>query len=274
MITVVGTKGAPGATTTALLLAALWPGGGLVVEADPDGGDLALQLPGPDGQVLPSAPGLAQLAVDLAGLDKERIEACALATAAGVPVVCAMPLAASMRQTIARHGKALADALAPMGSVIVDAGRLVPDTPAVPLLTSAEAVVLVVADRVESFFHARDMFTSLLGVLGSAPDPRPALLTVVVASPRRGPSAERELAAALAQRGLPVASAGWLAHDPKALARWLVGEPAARRSVLLRTARPVIDAVAAAATTWGNPDLESDPRSPDVGSAADVAGSR
>jgi hypothetical protein len=60
MISVCGLKGAPGASMTALLTAALWPdSAAALVEADAAGGEWVMTLTGPDGQVLPTKPGLA-----------------------------------------------------------------------------------------------------------------------------------------------------------------------------------------------------------------------
>lgn len=246
MITVFGIKGAPGATTVALLLAALQPDGGLLVELDPDGGDLALRLSGPQRQALPAGPGLAQLAVSATELlDLDDVAAYALRTAVGVPVVCAVPSVEAMSQLLHRHGAGLATALARLPGIVIDAGRLVAGTPAMPFALASSTVVVVVADRAESFFHARDHLASLLAALGQRNGHRPSVVTVVVADPRRGPAAERELETVLAQRGLPAHSAGWLAHDRRGVDRWLSGDPS-RRTVLLRTATPVMAAITAA----------------------------
>ena len=56
LIGVCSDKGSPGATTTALTLASVWPTRALVVEADPNGGDLAIRLRTKDGAALPEAP--------------------------------------------------------------------------------------------------------------------------------------------------------------------------------------------------------------------------
>jgi hypothetical protein len=54
-------KGAPGVTTTALLLAALWPAPAVLVEADRAGGDLRWWLCDPDGQPLRDDQGVVSL---------------------------------------------------------------------------------------------------------------------------------------------------------------------------------------------------------------------
>ncbi|RYJ06001.1 MAG: hypothetical protein EON52_08655, partial [Actinomycetales bacterium] len=54
-------KGSPGVTTASLLVGALWPRPTIVVECDPSGGDVALRMPGDDGQPLDPQRGLLSL---------------------------------------------------------------------------------------------------------------------------------------------------------------------------------------------------------------------
>ena len=61
LVTFFGAKGSPGVTTTALLAAALWPRPAVLVDADPDGGDVALRLPRADGAPLDRSLGLLTL---------------------------------------------------------------------------------------------------------------------------------------------------------------------------------------------------------------------
>ena len=61
MVAVASAKGSPGVTTAALLFAALWPRPSVMVECDPSGGDVALRMPGIDGEPLDPNPGLLNL---------------------------------------------------------------------------------------------------------------------------------------------------------------------------------------------------------------------
>jgi cellulose biosynthesis protein BcsQ len=63
LIAIAADKGAPGATTTALALAAVWPRPVLLAECDPAGGDLVYRLPAADGGRLDQRRGLLSLAV-------------------------------------------------------------------------------------------------------------------------------------------------------------------------------------------------------------------
>lgn len=248
MLTIFGVKGSPGATTCALLTAALWPTQALLVEADPAGGDLALRLSGPSGQVLPRSPSIAGLAVEPSGAQGwDRVWQSALQTRVGVSVVCGLVEAEPMGIAVRQHAQAMARRLAGT-ETIVDAGRLLPRTLAFPFAVVAEAIVLVVGDGAEQFFHARDLLAGLLPEVSAETGTRPSVQAVVVADPRRGSAAATELASVLAQRGLPVAVAGWIAHDRSGLQRWLAGERGAGRSILLRSASPVVTEIAAAHT--------------------------
>ncbi|HVU90955.1 MAG TPA: hypothetical protein VHC23_01905, partial [Jatrophihabitans sp.] len=54
-------KRAPGATTAAMLAAALWQRPAVLADCDPAGGDVALRLPAPDGRPLDVERGLLSL---------------------------------------------------------------------------------------------------------------------------------------------------------------------------------------------------------------------
>ncbi|WP_030442479.1 hypothetical protein [Actinoplanes subtropicus] len=151
MVTAVGSvSGAPGASCAALGMAALWsPRPALAVEADPGGGVLAARFG------LPQGPGLARLAA---------------AARHGAPVVGAarfvqqVPLglnviagpgdareAASAVTILAARPQAAVRHLAPV--VVLDLGRLYVDSPALRLLSAADAVVLVTHPTDEHLHH-------------------------------------------------------------------------------------------------------------------------
>ena len=61
VLALLSAKGSPGTTTTALLLAALWPAPVLLVDADAEGGDVALRLRREDGAPVDRSRGLLSL---------------------------------------------------------------------------------------------------------------------------------------------------------------------------------------------------------------------
>jgi len=63
LIVIAADKGAPGVTTTALALAAVWPRPVLLAECDPSGGDLVYRFPAAQGGPLDPRRGLVTLAV-------------------------------------------------------------------------------------------------------------------------------------------------------------------------------------------------------------------
>ena len=127
MISICSIKGSAGSSTLALLTASSWPNRAVLVEADPVGGEFALTLAGPQGQVLPAKPSIAELALSAAQRmpSTERVWAAALETSAGA-VVCGIPSAEPMGKVLREYGRHIAAMLAGEQDVIVDAGRLSP----------------------------------------------------------------------------------------------------------------------------------------------------
>jgi hypothetical protein len=246
VIGVCGVKGAAGASTLALLTRALWPAPAVLVEADPVGGEFALTLAGPQGQALPGKPSISDLALAAAQRmpSIERVWAAALETAAG-PVVCGLPSAQPMGNLLREYGRHLAAMLVGEPDVVVDAGRLAPDTAALPLLAAANVVAAVLPDRPEGLFRLTDLLPGLGSVMRVAEDVRSVIVPVVVAAPHRGQAAAREVDEAMAQHHIPVRPARWITWDPKTVALVRSGELArAHRSALLRSARTVAEALA------------------------------
>ena len=244
MIGICGLKGAPGASTLALLTRALWPAQAVLVEADPGGGEFALTVAGPDGQALPAKPSISDLALSAAQRmpSIERVWEAALETAAG-PVVCGLPSAQPMGNLLREYGRHLAALLAGEPDVVVDAGRLAPDSASLPLLAAANVVAVVVPDRPEALFRLADLLPGLGSVLRVAEDVRSVVVPVVTT--QRGQAAAREVDEAMAQHHIPARAARWLGWDPKAVPAVRSGDLArVQRSTLLRSAHTVVETLA------------------------------
>jgi Mrp family chromosome partitioning ATPase len=228
LLAVTSAKHAPGVTTTALALAvAAGPlPASLIVEADPDGGDLAARCE------VAVEPGLGSLAasgrhgtpVDLA----DHVQP----LPAGPFTLLAPPSPALTRSALAALGGRLADALGAWpGTVIIDCGRWDPNGPAVPLAAVADTLAVVLRPTVEGVEHVR----ARLDDLHSAGAARLAALLV-----GDRPYGASEVAAAL---GIPVV--GTLPFDTRgagALERRLLGAET-RRSTIVRAARSALDAI-------------------------------
>lgn len=148
-------KGSPGVTTTALALAARWPGAKpVLLEADPAGGDLGVRFG------LPSVPGLVSLAAASRRTRDPALftEHCQVLPG-GVAVVVG-PLGAEQARAaleiLGTRGLGLlrATAVDPTSLVLMDVGRVDVASPAVALLRGASAVLVLTRPRAEDLSHA------------------------------------------------------------------------------------------------------------------------
>ncbi|MFG1952480.1 hypothetical protein [Micromonospora sp. NPDC048830] len=163
LVVVASVSGAAGVSTAALGLAALWPGRpGLLVEADPCGGVVAARFG------LAQEPGLAALAA--AARHGEP-------PGGAAPFVQLLPLglhalvgpgaaetAAGAVSVLAAQPEAVAG-LAP--AVVVDAGRLYPNSPAHGLLRRADALLLVTSGTTEYIDHLDTRLAALRATVPS-----------------------------------------------------------------------------------------------------------
>jgi hypothetical protein len=218
-------RSSPGVTTAALALGAVWSRPDrqpLVVEADPDGGVLAARYG------LGTHPNLTELAGRTrTGLRPTEAWDHAQHLPGGLAVVVAHPAAeqthAALRTGAARIGPHLADL--DHTDVLLDAGRLGPLSPAIPLLEQAALTVVVLRPRL-------DEITALSQRLPALRDHADVAVLLVGDRPY-GPG---EVAATL---GVEVI--GVLADDERGVEA-LAGDGSARRwrgSALVRSARKV-----------------------------------
>jgi hypothetical protein len=150
LIAVGSVKRSPGATSVAVGLAALWPNpDAVMLECDPDGGDLAARFGHhPD-------PGLSSLAAaGRAGRTDEPLSRHVQRLAIGVDVVLATPgdAAAASVRTLAYGGH---DVLAhtAAGAVVLDVGRLSRGGPGLVLAARAEHVLLLTRPSLDDLTH-------------------------------------------------------------------------------------------------------------------------
>ena len=158
LIAVAADKGAPGVTTTAVALAAVWPRPVLLAECDPAGGDLVYRLPGEGGDRLDPRRGLLSLAVAARrDLQPSQLWAHAQKLRGGLDVLLGV--------TSAEQGAGLEPLWGPVGGVlaglpqadvIADCGRLGPDGAYYDLLAHAAAVVLVTRPSLGEVVRLRD----------------------------------------------------------------------------------------------------------------------
>lgn len=227
-------KASPGATTTMLALAAVWPVGRplLLVEADPDGGVLAARFG------LSTDPGLATAAPALRrDASAEQLARHVQTLPGGTPLLVAPGSPEQTRVSLSGCATRLGGALAAGdGDALVDCGRLAVGSPALPLLAAADRVVVVIRPRVEELQYLVHRLPAL----------REACREVVVMLVGDTPYKRADVQHAL---GVDPPEVLRLAADPRAAAI-LNGTAAGsgralKASLLLRTARQAADRLAA-----------------------------
>ncbi|GAA2661280.1 hypothetical protein [Streptomyces vastus] len=175
--------GAPGVTTTALAVAAVWPpeaDGGVrpvMVEADSSGGDLMIRFG------LPTAPSLLDVAAAAGKPYPGSLLGAASELPCGVRAVVAVPGRGPCRQAVrllaAEAGRrVLLGDENDRGTVLLDVGRLTEDVE--PLLEAAGQVVLVARGGAEPLTHVSaygldvDAYAGRLTLAVVGPCPYPA----------------------------------------------------------------------------------------------------
>ncbi|MDT0166784.1 hypothetical protein Q9R32_14615 [Actinotalea sp. AC32] len=242
LIALAGAKGAPGVTTTARVLAAVWPRPVVLADCDLAGGDLALLGRTPDGGVLDPDTGLLSLAaearrgVPVADLDDhlQQVEG-------GLDVLCGV---AGPEQVtgIGPVMPAVATALArqPGRDVVVDCGRVAPGSAVVPVLAAADVVLFVVRPRLEAYGHLRERLRWMAGVR-DAHGRGPALgVAVVTTAPDH--RSTKDLAQLLAHSGVEADVVGRVAEDARA-ADVVAGrlQRGIAHSLLVRSVRELVE---------------------------------
>ncbi len=227
MVALASAKGAPGVTTTAVALGAVWPRRVLVAECDPAGGDLAARFrlpPEPNLVALGMAARHGQLTVEDVWGHTHRLPR-------GLEVLTGLR-AGDQARGLGQLWSLLPAALAQLDAdVLADCGRVTADTPAQGLLRHAELVVLLTRPTVEGVAHVASGL-EVLTRMGVAAE-------VAVVGER--PFDRASVQAALASQGVTAPVRATLADDPRGAAmlggqagreRWLE-----RASPLIRSAR-------------------------------------
>jgi hypothetical protein len=238
LIAVAADKGAPGVTTAAVALAAVWPRPVLLAECDPAGGDLVYRLPAAGGGQLDPGRGLLSLAVATRrGLEPGQAWEHAQKLHGGLDVLVGV--------VTAEQGAGLDLLWGPAGSIlarlpgadaIADCGRLGVTGAHYDLLAQASLVVLVTRATFAEVVRLRERIAVLTAALARRGE-APPLGVVVVAEHRRFHAALADIGEALGP-GSPASVLGGLAYEPRSADR-LRGEWGGRldRSLLIRTAR-------------------------------------
>lgn len=173
-VAVVSAKGSPGVTTSAVLLAAVWPGGATLLEADPAGGDLRTLFDDPTRPPLRPDLGVVSLLTAQAALPSDVVEGAGSALMehsqrlpGGLPVVLGPSTAAQVEALRTHWGvlpELLTRSLQAGGTFVVDAGRLSdPSSMALtlPLFRVCDTALIVTRATVTAASHTRELLTLL-----------------------------------------------------------------------------------------------------------------
>lgn len=246
LVALASIKGAPGVTSTALTLAAVWPRPVVVLEADPAGGDLAYRCRAAHGGPVYAPKGLLTLAGEVRGgvrsagvvFDHSQMLAC------GVNLLQGVNSAGQSRGLDGLWTQVAGACTVADVDVIADLGRIDPTSPVLPLAQSARHLIPVASASLESVMHLSNGLEALAGPLvrHSAVSIRPVLI---------GPDshAQRDCADLndlLARAGMPLAATVPVPYDPKSLTRLEQGEKATGRlgrTLLLRAARQLASTI-------------------------------
>jgi hypothetical protein len=247
LIAVAADKGAPGVTTTALALAAVWPRPVLLAECDPAGGDLVYRFPAAGGERLDPRRGLLSLAVAARrGLQPHQAWEHTQKLNGGLDILTGV--------TSAEQGAGLNLLWEPVGrvlagnsqaDVIADCGRLGIDGPHYDLLAEAALVVLVTRASLGEVVRLRERVTAVAAALRKRGRSGAAAEVVVIADHKNLRNAIAEIGQALEPASAGARIAGGLAEDLRG-ADLLRGEWGGKldKSLLIRTARDIAERLA------------------------------
>ena len=242
LIAIGSDKGAPGVTTAALALAAVWPRPVLLAECDPAGGDLVYRFPAADGGHLDPRRGVLSLAVVARrGMQPQQVWEHTQKLHGGLDVLAGVTNAeqgAGLSLLWGPIGKILA--ALPQADVIADCGRLGPDGPLYDLLAEATTVLLVTKVHVADVIRLRDRAAAFAAAAASRGRRGFGVGVVVVADHKKFRAALGEVQHVLGQSNAPATVLGGIAHDVKG-ADLLAGEWGGNldRTLLIKTAREV-----------------------------------
>ena len=233
LVSIMSAKGAPGATTTSMLLANLWPAPSILVDADPLGGDVALRLPGEHGPLDPGQGLMSMLPSARRGLEPQTVVAHAQTALGGQQVLAGLP---GPEQAVAAAPlwPILAQAFArvPGVDVFADIGQVSSRSTHLSMVESSAALLCVYRPRAWSAIHTRRRLESLEEQLR---DRQTRVGIVCVATPAE--SHDVAAAAASITHGLPwVIDYGVVAHDDATVVIYEGGEVfRPERSLLARS---------------------------------------
>lgn len=240
-------KGSPGATSTALGLAAVWPRPVVLVEADPAGGDLAYRCRAENGGPVYPSPGLLTLGAAIRG----GIPTAGVLTDHAQRLACGVDLVQGVASGAQARGlrtlwSAIADACTVSHvDVIADLGRVDQASMVLPILQASDRLLVVASTSLEAVMHLSQTLPELVSA-AHAGGGRAVVGAVLVGPDARADGDCADLDNLLGRAALPTSATLSMPYDPRALERIEQGERATgrrARSLFVRAARSATESL-------------------------------
>lgn len=231
-------KGSPGISTASVALGMAWAGPAVVADLDPAGGDLSLRYRDREGRPLDPDRGLMSLAAAVRrGSEGADVQDHLQAAGGRLPLLVGVtrPEQVTALGTSWQH---VARSLATMPGydVLADCGRVLPGSATMPVLTQADAILILTRPTMEELYHLRERLRGLTEIMRLRDlDAVPVGVAVLAGDRDRAsvPDVQQVIAAA----GLPATVLGAFALDPKSASALRYGlDVSTRKSLLLRSA--------------------------------------
>ncbi|MCX6398395.1 MAG: hypothetical protein NTX33_00495 [Propionibacteriales bacterium] len=242
LIAIGSAKGSPGATSLALLLAAVWPRPAVLLEADPSGGDLAYRCKAAHGGAPYSDRGIVRLAAAVRSggeNDGDALLNQAQLLAVGVNLVQGVE-SSTQGRGLAGLWPSIANACKGASvDVIADLGRIDQTSATMPIAQAADATVMLATARLDSAMHLVHRVPEVAAAI-SGVRAVPRIVPVVIGPDSTSVSDRAAIDTWLERAGVPLTPTQSVPVDDAALARLERGErPEGRmsRTLLVRAGR-------------------------------------
>jgi len=244
-------KGSPGVSTAAVALGLTWTVPAVVADLDPAGGDLGLRYRDGEGRPLDPDRGLMSLAAAVRrGSEGADVAEHLQLAGGGLPLL----LGVSRPEQVTALGTSwqhVAHSLATMpgADVVADCGRVLPGSATMPILTRADAILILTRPAMEDLYHLRERLRALtesmrLRDIGAVP------VGVAVLTGDRDRASIPDVQRVIGAAGLPALVLGAFAFEPKSAAALRHGlDVNVRKSLLLRSAAAIGEALRGLAAT-------------------------
>jgi cellulose biosynthesis protein BcsQ len=244
-------KGSPGVSTAAIALGLTWAGAAVVADLDPAGGDLSVRYRDQEGRPLDPDRGLMSLAAAVRrGSEGAHVEEHLQAAGGRLPLLVgvARPEQVTALGTSWQH-VARALTTMPGHDVLADCGRVLPGSATMPVLTQADAILILTRPTMEELYHLRERLRGLTETMRLR-DLDAVPVGIAVLAGERDRDSVPDVAQVIAAAGLPATVVGAFAIEPKTAAALRYGlDVSGAKSLLLRSAAAIGEAMRKLAAT-------------------------